>query len=587
MLPSRVASRRRVRTATVAAVTSSVGRTGPVPDRSRSVAGRRAGPLIVLSWAVRVWALVAVLDAARPRFATVRDRPYDDAIQVVSVTVAVVSAAVALLLAGALRRGRRRAWRIVTAVSGLGVLTHLRDGGRAGLVVNALLLVGLLVFGGRFQARGGPESRWRALRVFVVTASVSVVGGLILTARLAPQAGAGAWIGQTLTGLLGATPELPFTPDRAAGFTGAVLSALGASTLLLTGLAFLAPARGRRGISDADSGRLRALLAAHGAQDSLGYFALRSDKLAVFAPDGSSAVAYRVVGGVSLASGDPLGDPGAWPGAITAWLAEAADHAWVPGVLGASETAAAAYARAGLDALEFGDEAVLDLSTWRLAGRSMRAVRQAVNRARRSGHTVVVDRLGDLDAAAVRQLCDDADRFRNGDVERGFSMALGRMDPAVDPDVLVVRVVDADRAVVAVLAFVPWGDDGVSLDLMRRARDAESGTVELAIATLAEAGPGLGLRRVSLNFAVFRSAFERGSRIGAGPVSRLWRRTLVMASRWWQIESLYRANAKYAPLWVPRFLCFASTADLPRITLAALEAEAFVQRPRLLRLLGR
>jgi len=93
---------------------------------------------------------------------------------------------------------------------------------------------------------------------------------------------------------------------------------------------------------------------------------------------------------------------------------------------------------------------------------------------------------------------------------------------------------------------------------------------------------------VSLNFAVFREALERGEKIGAGPVSRAWRWLLVFASRWWQIESLYRFNDKFRPRWEPRFFSFPSTRDIPRIAVAALEAEAFLVRPhRLKRMLGR
>jgi len=63
---------------------------------------------------------------------------------------------------------------------------------------------------------------------------------------------------------------------------------------------------------------------------------------------------------------------------------------------------------------------------------------------------------------------------------------------------------------------------------------------------------------------------------------------LMLASRWWQIDSLYRFNAKFQPEWRPRFICFPSMRDMPRIALAVLEAEAFIVRPpRLKRLLGR
>jgi lysyl-tRNA synthetase class 2 len=95
------------------------------------------------------------------------------------------------------------------------------------------------------------------------------------------------------------------------------------------------------------------------------------------------------------------------------------------------------------------------------------------------------------------------------------------------------------------------------------------------------------VHRVSLKFAVFRSVFARGERLGAGPVLRMWRSVLLGASRFWQIESLYRANAKYQPEWVPRFVCFRSSADLPRVGLAALRAEAFVVAPHWLQRFAR
>ncbi|MGO4760196.1 phosphatidylglycerol lysyltransferase domain-containing protein, partial [Streptomyces sp. 2MCAF27] len=111
-------------------------------------------------------------------------------------------------------------------------------------------------------------------------------------------------------------------------------------------------------ISADDERRLRALLERHGDRDSLGYFALRHDKSVIWSPTGKSAVTYRVVSGVSLASGDPIGDPEAWPGAIDRWLTEAREHGWTPAVIGASEEGGTVYARHGLDALELGDEAI-------------------------------------------------------------------------------------------------------------------------------------------------------------------------------------------------------------------------------------
>src|SRR5205807_2526159 len=118
---------------------------------------------------------------------------------------------------------------------------------------------------------------------------------------------------------------------------------------------------------------------------------------------------------------------------------------------------------------------------------------------------------------------------------------------------------------------------GLSLDLMRRDREAENGLNEFMVAELVAASGRLGVHRVSLNFAMFRAVFEEGSRIGAGPVLRLWRGVLGVASRFFQLESLYRSNVKYGPRWMPRFLCYQRTRQLPRITLVAGAAEGFVR----------
>ncbi len=90
---------------------------------------------------------------------------------------------------------------------------------------------------------------------------------------------------------------------------------------------------------------------------------------------------------------------------------------------------------------------------------------------------------------------------------------------------------------------------------------------------------------MSLNFAVFRSSLERGEKLGAGPVLRVWRGMLIFLSRWYQIESLYKFNDKFRPRWEPRFVVFRNSRDIPRIGLAALQAEGYLELrlPRVLR----
>jgi lysyl-tRNA synthetase, class II len=249
--------------------------------------------------------------------------------------------------------------------------------------------------------------------------------------------------------------------------------------------------------------------------------------------------------------------------------------------MGCSELGAEVWCREGdLTALELGDEAIVNVAEFSLSGRSMRNVRQMVNRVAKAGYVAEVRRVADIPRAELDRVIKVTDSWRGSSTERGFSMALGRIGGPGDGDCVLVTATE-NGVLRAILHFVPWGADGLSLDLMRRDRTAQPGLNDFLITEAIKAAPGLGVKRISLNFAMFRAALERGERIGAGPVLRAWRGLLVFASRWFQIESLYKFNAKFCPIWEPRFFVYPGTRDTPRIAMAALEAEAFLVWPKL------
>jgi lysyl-tRNA synthetase class 2 len=484
-----------------------------------------------------------------------------------------------------LRRRKRRAWQVAVGVSAMLVVLHVVKGLDVEEALFSAVVLGLLL-NARPAFTGAPDPRSRRhVAVVLIGGSLAatVVGsGLILVDPGDVVGSFNGWIliRHVLLGLIGITGPLEFSSSAGQGRIASSLLLLGCMITATTLVAALRPAGGPHRLRPEEAARIRDLLKRHGSQDSLGYFALRDDKSVIFSPSGKAAITYRVIAGVSLASGDPLGDNEAWPGAIGAWLDEAARYAWIPAVLGCSERAAAAYARSGLDALELGDEAVVSVKDFSLDGRSMRGVRQTTTRLARKGYSAEVSRFADLSPDRLLELAALAEHWRDG-AERGFSMALGRFCDPRDHDITVVICRDADGVPQGLLGFVPWGADGLSLDVMRRSRTADNGVVELMVTALLEKAAERGIERVSLNFAVFRAVFERGSRLGAGPVLRLWHRVLLVASKFWQIESLYRANAKYRPAWEPRFLCFIRARDLLRIATAALAAEAFIKLPRM------
>jgi lysyl-tRNA synthetase, class II len=501
------------------------------------------------------------------------------------------------LLAAALAARKRIAWWALVLNLVIAVIFNVSDlaagaesrfdstGEIIGLTFH-LVAIGVLLLAYReFWAKVRRGALFKAATVLVAGMAIGILVGWGLL--------------EMFPGSLERDDRLPYAINRVSGFATAdpdlfvgrphvVLNAIfglfGALALIVAAIVLFQSQRAENALTGEDESAIRGLLEVYGKNDSLGYFATRRDKSVVFAPSGRAAITYRVEVGVCLASGDPIGDPRAWPQAIEAWLQLCQEYGWAPGVMGASSTAAQAFRDAGLSALQLGDEAILYPDNFKLTGPHMRAVRQAVTRARRAGLTVRIRRHRDVPAAEMAEAEKRAESWRDTESERGFSMALGRLGDSADGDCLLVEAVDTGAGnhteqVVAMLSLVPWGNNGASLDLMRRSPHSPNGTIELMVSELVQRAEGLGVNRISLNFAMFRSAFEQGEQLGAGPVARLWRGLLVFFSRWWQLETLYRSNMKYQPEWVPRFACYEDARLIPRVGVASVIAEGFLVLP--------
>ncbi|WP_055532797.1 phosphatidylglycerol lysyltransferase domain-containing protein [Streptomyces graminilatus] len=570
--------------------------TPTVQPRASTTASRRAAAFAV--WYLRVVTFVNLLSAVWVSFGNdVRRHNEENFFTPYLLTAGFASGVFTMFLAITMRRRKRAAWILNIVISSLFLLlfalamsfADIRQHAQnwISIVLTAAFVASLVVGKREFYAKGDRSNPKLAAAV--------AVGGLLVSSLFAAllvtvtnQAHDShrstfleRWRYGTLRLISVAADDSGVAGISTPNWVDITINVT--STLLILAVLYAA-FRSRRAVealTEEDEARLRALLDRNGDRDSLGYFALRREKSVVWSPTGKAAVAYRALGGVSLAAGDPIGDPEAWPGAIEPWLAEARAHGWIPAVMGASEEAGTVYARHGLDALELGDEAIVETAEFTLEGRAMRTVRQAYNRVRRAGYTVRVRRHADIPADEMAYLLQRADDWRDGATERGFSMALGRLGDPADGQCVMLECSDGEGELRAVLSFVPWGPNGLSLDLMRRDRDSDNGLMEFMVIELLQRAREIRITQVSLNFAMFRSVFERGGRIGAGPVLRLWRSLLSFFSRWWQIESLYRANAKYRPIWEPRFLLFEKSADLPRIGIAAARAEGFLEAPGL------
>ncbi|NUS11974.1 MAG: DUF2156 domain-containing protein [Streptomyces sp.] len=509
-------------------------------------------------------------------------------------------AALALVLSVSLRRRKRAAWILATVLAAgytltlAGTLTavgaargHAFNWVSLGLTV--LFLLALLVSRPVFNVRGERGNVALGLTSLVVGAVVAVGVGTLLvhaTDRTPPREWA-ASLRYASVRVLTVSGLFDLPGITVPGWTDLAINLLSVALMLVVLLAFFRAPRGRARLLPADERRLRALLRVYGRRDSFGYFALRRDKSVCWTPDRGAAVLYRVVNGVALASGDPLGPRTAWPAAVAAWLTLARRHAWVPAVTNAGTAAAVAYEAAGFHAFAAGEEAVVSAGSFAAQadgagpGEGGAGLLEAYRLVAAAGYTVAFRRQSQVDADEWRRLRQLADAWRRHPAERGFSVALGRLGDEADGDCLLAECRDPKGRTCALLGLVPWGRDGLTLDLVRYDRESGRAIVDylltdlLLTAARGTAGPLAGVTRVSLNATAFRSA--AGSR---GP--------LRLLARHWDIAERERAYSAYGPRWQPRHLLYERRLDLPRVAAATAVAEGFLTARRLRRFgLGR
>jgi lysylphosphatidylglycerol synthetase-like protein (DUF2156 family) len=325
---------------------------------------------------------------------------------------------------------------------------------------------------------------------------------------------------------------------------------------------------------EGERARVRRMVALPGA-DTLAPFALRSDKSYLFSADGSAAIGYRVLAGVAVVGGDPVGDTAAFAEVTARFLALCDRKGWRPAVLGARGDLVALWSAHGMRSIAIGDEVVLDVAPFGLATRKMRNVRQAVRRTYNAGVRTSVVPAAELPSALRAEMAALSTQWLGSNRERGFSMILDGLFDERRPEGLFVLAFDTDGHLVGFQRYLPCGyagdDWALSLDVMRRERGRLNGLNERMIVDVVEYARERGIGHVSLNFAAFRSLLEQGDE--RGPVQQVGYRLLHLLDPLIQVESLYLFNAKFRPGYVSRNVVLGSWFALPTVLFALLGLE--------------
>jgi lysyl-tRNA synthetase class 2 len=158
---------------------------------------------------------------------------------------------------------------------------------------------------------------------------------------------------------------------------------------------------------------------------------------------------------------------------------------------------------------------------------------------------------------------DEEWRQARGGRSHGCCMTLGRFPTPSDADCLIAVATNELGIPAAYLTLLPGGPGYYSLDLTRRLQCAPNAIMEFLLLEVLVKLQEQAVTKVSLNFSTFSSLSSiRG-------VSRM----VSALDKAIQLRSLEGFNAKFRPIWVPRYLVAPSWYYLPDVAYAILALE--------------
>ena len=446
-----------------------------------------------------------------------------------------------------LARRKYRAWKLAVAlVVGSAVLHIVKGLDFEETLVSLMLLAALWYWRDEFVARGDPKTRWPFLQAVI---GLAAIGGLVYL-RWSDHVGYSERLEDALM----------------------IVAALLATRALYF---WLRPFAQRVRQSPEERAAAEELVRAEG-HDSLSYFSLRRDKSYFFSPSGRSFLAYAVIGGSAIVSGDPIGERAEFADLLLEFKRVALSRAWRVAVINASEELLPVYHDVGLKSWYIGDEAIVRPEEFSLEGRAIRKVRQSVSRVEKSGFHERILAVAEITPAQRAEIEEVSLEWRGKAPERGFSMAMDTLFAC--PGSVVAIAEDASGRIGGFIHLVPSpASGGYSLSTMRRRDDVPNGLMESLIVQVLTWAKEHEVPEVSLNFAMFGRILRADDE--SPRYRRVLRFALIKLDRFFQVERLHSFNRKFFPEWRPRYVCFERYSDLPLLAVAYGHVEGFVVLP--------
>lgn len=358
---------------------------------------------------------------------------------------------------------------------------------------------------------------------------------------------------------------VPFIP--AAPFTRLLYQGIGPAfwlVLIAASLPLFFSDRLRYSFAERD--QARSLLLEGGG--SLSHMALWDGNDYWFSADGRAAVAYRVLSGVALTTGGPLGRRDFAAEAVRQFAVFCDDNGWTPTFYNVDEEFKPQFSAMGWSTMVVAEETIVFPATFSTQGKSWQDVRSSINRAERLGVHALWTSWAKLSIAHSAQIEAISEAWIADKKLPELGFTLGGMDELRDPDVAVLLAVGDDDVVEAVTSWMPTYREGElvgwTLDFMRRRPGSMNGVMEFLIASAALLMQQRGIEFMSLSGAPLarRESNTEESSGGTDLLLNFLARTLEPV---YGFQSLFTFKQKFKPQLKPMLMAYPDPLALPAI----------------------
>lgn len=328
-------------------------------------------------------------------------------------------------------------------------------------------------------------------------------------------------------------------------------------------------------IDNCDTERARTLLTS-GTSSALSWMTTWKGNTYWFSPDRTSYVAYRVISGVALTTGNPVGPRNRLRDNVIDFAEFAVGNGWTPCFYSVTSEVRVITDSLGWGAIQVGEETILDLEDLTFTGKRFQDVRTSLNRAKKDGIQAEWLNFADAPRVITDQIAAISEEWvaDKGIPEMGFT--LGGNNEIDDPQVRCLVAVDGDRTVHGITSWLPVYENGKivgwTLDFMRRRSAGFRPAMEFLIASAAISLREEGARFLSLSGAPLaklddarRSAPNAEYSASSPALDSLLEMLGKTLEPVYGFRSLLAFKSKFQPRYEQMHMVFADTAALPSI----------------------